>query len=149
MKNKISHFNKISRSNKNSRPDKNSASPYTMPFAIQPAALLKGLAAAVIFSAFASLLLAAACCFTDLAAPTAHLLQFAVLGSASLVGGFVTARSSTAKSLQHTLLLALLISLLLLAFTLTTGDITQAAVLIKTPLIFLAAALGSVLAVLF
>lgn len=145
MKHTISRSHKIS----DKTSDKISVFPHSLLFAIHPAALLKGLAAAIIFSAFASLLLAAACCFTDLPSPTAHLLQFAVLATASLVGGLVTARSTPVKSLQHTLLMALLLSLLLLVFTLATGNITPAAVLIKTPLIFLAATLGSVLAVLF
>lgn len=115
---------------------------------INPAALGKGMLAALLLIILGSLALAAAYCFTTLTTPTAHLLQFAVLAAAALVGGFIAAKSAGVKGLRHGILLALLISLLMAIFSLTSGGIMPAALIIKAAVMLLCGALGGIFGVL-
>lgn len=112
------------------------------------AALGKGLLTALLLLILGSLALSAAYCFTSLATPTAHLLQFAVLAAAALGGGLMAAKSAGVKGLRHGILLALALGLLMLLFSLSNGGIIAAPLLLKALVLLLAGAIGGILGVL-
>ena len=114
------------------------------------AQLGKGLALACVLMALFSLALAAAYCYTDLSAGTAHLLQLLVLAAAAFAGSFSAAKGAGRKGLWHGLTLAaVILALLLLAgFTgLTAGGISLLAVLVKGLALLLAGCLGGIIGV--
>ncbi len=112
------------------------------------AALGKGLVTAMLLLILGSLALSAAYCFTSLATPTAHLLQFAVLAAAALGGGLTAARSAGVKGLRHGVLLALALGLLMLFFSLANGGVMAAPLLLKALVLLLSGAVGGIIGVL-
>ena len=112
------------------------------------AALGKGLAASIAMLIPGSLALAAAYCFTALTTPTAHLLQFAVLAAAAAVGGFMAAKSAGVKGMRHGVLLAAVLGLLMLLFSMSGGGVMAAPLLLKVPVLLLGGALGGILGVI-
>lgn len=112
------------------------------------AALGKGLLTAMALLILGSLALAAAYCFTTLATPTAHLLQFAVLATAAAGGGFMAAKSAGVKGMRHGLLLAAALGLLMLLFSMSGSGVMAAPLLLKAMVLLLGGALGGILGVI-
>ncbi len=115
--------------------------------ASRPAALLFGLAGAVLTLLAGSFALSAAYALTALSAATAHLLQLAVLALAALVGGFVCAKKTGRRGLFSGLLLAFCLFVLLLIWNVTLGG--GPALGLALPVKLLALALGGALGGIF
>ncbi len=113
------------------------------------AALLRGMAAALIILLAGTLMLAAAYTFTDLSSPTAHLLQLVLLGLAALAGGFITAKKAGSRGLASGLMLAagLFVLLLLWNVTLGAGLALNLTLVVKMLILALFGALGGMFGV--
>lgn len=85
--------------------------------------------------------------YTEISGGTTHILYITILLAASLIGGFSTGRKCSRKGLMHGFVLGVVIWLLILLYTVATGDISPYEAVIKFLVITVAASLGGVIGI--